>query len=106
MNSRRTAGRRKPDNGQQEIYEQLCAMPIVDAHEHLHAEDMRVSRNVDIFLRFHQYLNVDLIGAGMDEAAADAFGEPDVPLDQKWDSIAPYLDIVRNPREIYFLDGK
>jgi len=71
-------------------------MPTVDAHEHLHAENLRTNRHVDIFLLFHQYLRVDFIGAGMDETAADALGEPDVPLDQKWDSVEPFLDTVRN----------
>ena len=78
----------------QALYEQLCAMPTVDAHEHLHPEPMRTGRQVDIFLLFHQYLVVDLESAGMDPEAANALGDENVPLDRKWDSIAPYLDLV------------
>ncbi len=76
------------------LYEQISAMPTVDAHEHLHPEAKRLERKVDIFLLFHQYLCVDLMGAGMSEQAAHDLGEEEVPLDQKWDSIAPYLDLV------------
>ncbi len=82
-----------PDQ-KQALYEQLCAMPTVDAHEHLYPEPMRVERKVDIFLLFHQYLLVDLESAGMDPQAANALGDENVPLDRKWDSIAPYLDRV------------
>jgi uncharacterized protein len=79
---------------QQALYEQISALPTTDAHEHLHAEEMRVGRQVDIFLLFHQYLKVDLEGAGMDPQATDELGSEDIALDQKWDSIAPYLDRV------------
>ena len=64
-----------------ELYEQICRMPTVDAHEHLHAEEMRIGRKVDIFLLFHQYLFTQLIAAGMDPAKADALGSEDVPAD-------------------------
>jgi len=43
-----------PDQ-KQAIYDHLCEMPTVDAHEHLHPEPMRCERKVDIFLLFHQY---------------------------------------------------
>jgi uncharacterized protein len=83
-----------PDQ-KQALYEQISVMPTVDAHEHIHSEEMRTGRPVDIFLLFHQYLIMDLVGAGMDEQAADDLGSPEVALDRKWDLIAPYLDLVR-----------
>jgi predicted TIM-barrel fold metal-dependent hydrolase len=79
---------------EQALYEQISAMPTVDAHEHLHPEPMRTGRQVDIFLLFHQYLLVDLESAGMDPEAANALGEEAVPLERKWESVAPYLDRV------------
>jgi len=84
-----------PDQ-KQAIYDHLCEMPTVDAHEHLHPEPMRCERKVDIFLLFHQYLRVDLICAGMDEQAAADLDDENVPLDRKWASLAPYLDLVRS----------
>ena len=77
------------------LFEAICAMPTVDAHEHLHSEAMRLERGVDIFLLFHQYLRVDLMLAGMPEADANALEDPAVPLDRKWESFAPYWDLVR-----------
>lgn len=92
-----------------EIYELICGLPTVDAHEHLHAEEMRLARRVDIFLLFHQYLSTQLVAAGMDPKKVEALGvacatdprtaEPldpcAVPMDEKWKSLAPYLDLVR-----------
>lgn len=75
---------------------QLAAIPTVDAHEHLHSEEMRVGRRVDVFLLFYQYLAAQLICAGMDPARVADLEKEDVPLDQKWETLAPYLDHVRH----------
>lgn len=79
----------------QNLFDHICEIPTVDAHEHLHAEEMRTARQVDIFLLFHQYLCTQLIAAGMDEKQSEDLGSEDVPLDEKWNSLAPYLDLVR-----------
>jgi hypothetical protein len=79
----------------QELYDQLCEIPTVDAHEHLHSEELRLSRKVDIFLLFHQYLAAQYLSAGMPPEHAQALESEDVPLDQKWDYLSPYLDFVR-----------
>lgn len=78
------------------LFDQISAMPTVDAHEHLHSEQMRLERQVDIFLLFHQYLQTQLVGAGMEPRAAAALESESVPLDAKWQAIAPYLDLVRD----------
>ena len=77
------------------LFNQICLIPTVDAHEHLHAEEMRIARKVDIFLLFHQYLFTQLIAAGMDPKKADGLGSEDMPQDEKWEALAPYLDLVR-----------
>lgn len=79
-----------------QLYAQISALPTVDAHEHLHAEEMRVARQVDIFLLFHQYLCTLLVAAGMPEEQAEALGDETTPLDEKWAALAPYLDQVRH----------
>jgi len=78
------------------LFAQLTALPTVDAHEHLHAEEMRVARTVDVFLLFYQYIVTQLICAGMPPAQAQALEREDVPLDQKWATLSPYLDHVRH----------
>lgn len=78
------------------IYDQLCAMPTVDAHEHLYPEEKRLARKVDIFLLFYQYLAAQLIASGMDPEQVQALESEDVPLDQKWAALSPYLDHVRH----------
>ncbi len=83
-----------PDQ-KQALFNAMCEMPTVDAHEHLHPEPMRVERNVDIFLLFHQYLRVDLTLAGMPPADVDLLDDETAPLDRKWEALAPYLDLVR-----------
>lgn len=83
-----------PDQ-KQALFDAMCEMPTVDAHEHLHSEAMRTERDVDIFLLFHQYLRVDLILAGMAEEDANALEDPEVPLDRKWETFEPAWDLVR-----------
>ncbi len=78
------------------LYQQICSLPTVDAHEHLHSEQMRLERRVDIFLLFHQYLHTQLVCAGMAPEAAAALESETVPLDAKWQALAPYLDLVRD----------
>lgn len=80
----------------QALYEQLCALPTVDAHEHLHAEQLRLARRVDIFLLFHQYLAAQLVCAGMPPEQVQALESEEVPLDRKWETLSPYLDHVRD----------
>jgi len=77
------------------LFQQIAQLPTVDAHEHLHAEPLRTSRRVDIFLLFHQYLFTQLIAAGMDPQRAEALGSESEPLERKWESLAPYLELVR-----------
>lgn len=84
------------DDRARALYDDLCHLPTVDAHEHLHAESMRTERQVDIFLLFHQYLCTQLAAAGMPEADTEALGDETTPLDRKWGSLAPYLDHVRH----------
>ena len=79
----------------QALFDAMCAMPTVDAHEHLHPEPMRVARKVDIFLLFHQYLRVDLTLAGMPAADVELLDDQEAPLENKWEALAPYLDLVR-----------
>ncbi|MGD9495205.1 MAG: amidohydrolase family protein [Armatimonadota bacterium] len=83
-----------PDQ-KQALFEAMCAMPTVDAHEHLHPEPMRVARKVDIFLLFHQYLRVDLTLAGMPPADVELLDDEHVALERKWEALAPYLHLVR-----------
>lgn len=80
----------------QALYEGIAALPTVDAHEHLHAEALRLARKVDIFLLFYQYLAAQYISAGMPPEHAQALEREDVPLDRKWKTLAPYLDFVRD----------
>jgi predicted TIM-barrel fold metal-dependent hydrolase len=79
----------------QSLFDQIAAMPTVDAHEHLHAEEKRLGRKVDIFLLFHQYLFTKLIAVGMDEAKAAALESEEVSPDDKLATLAPCLDRVR-----------
>lgn len=78
------------------LFEQIAALPTVDAHEHLHPEAKRVARRVDIFLLFHQYLAAQLISAGMPAADVQALESENTPLEEKWAKLAPYLPFVRD----------
>ena len=78
------------------LLEQLAALPVVDAHEHLHTEERRVARRVDIFLLFYQYLAAQYIAAGMPPEQCQKLEREDVALDEKWAILSPFLDFVRD----------
>jgi len=71
-------------------------MEIIDAHEHLPPEHMRVSSQVDVFTLFSHYTHVDLRSAGMIEEAYQRLFDREVPLSERWRSFREWLPYIRH----------
>jgi len=70
-------------------------MEIIDAHEHLPAESVRLEKPADVFTLFSHYSRLDLLQAGMSAQDVDGLFDPDTPLDVRWRTFAPFWERIR-----------
>lgn len=78
------------------IARQVDAIRIIDTHEHLPPEPSRLKQQRSLFTTLHYALS-DMWADGLDRRLADSlFNDPAVPLQEKWDLMAPYWENVRN----------
>lgn len=82
-----------------ELEKHLCEameeLEIIDAHEHLGPEKVRVESPVDVFTLFSHYTRGDLGVAGMSEEDYQALFNQDIPLERRWELFAPYWREIR-----------
>ena len=82
-----------------ELEKSLCEamedMEIIDAHEHLGPEKVRVETPVDVFTLFSHYTRGDLQVAGMSGEDYARLFDHRIPLEQRWDLFAPYWEEIR-----------
>jgi predicted TIM-barrel fold metal-dependent hydrolase len=68
---------------------------LIDTHEHLSPEDSRLKQEQSLFTLLH-YVSSDMWADGMDRASTEhLLADPSVPLEKKWQTIAPYWENVR-----------
>jgi predicted TIM-barrel fold metal-dependent hydrolase len=70
-------------------------MEIVDAHEHLPEEKVRLEKKADVFTLFSHYTRQDLYLAGMSEADYRSLFDRAIPLEVRWKKFAPYWQRIR-----------
>lgn len=73
----------------------LEQMEIIDAHEHIFPESVRLETKIDVLTFFSNYTQGDLRVAGMSEADLKEMGDADVALDRRWRLFAPYWEQIR-----------
>jgi predicted TIM-barrel fold metal-dependent hydrolase len=82
-----------------ELYKRIRAqvetIPLIDTHEHLMSEAMRIGQKIDLFYWFSHYASSDLVSAGMPEHMLEQLRDPDRPLDERWTEFAPVWEAVR-----------
>ncbi|MHB0877922.1 MAG: amidohydrolase family protein [Anaerolineae bacterium] len=84
-----------PDALERSLIEAMTGFEIIDAHEHLPPEACRTAAPVDVFTLFSHYTHGDLRAAGMSEAQYQSLSDRSLPLEQRWATFAPYLDLIR-----------
>ena len=72
------------------------SIQIVDSHEHLIPEQMRLSIQTDFFHLFKDYIRNDLISAGMSGDSEQYILNPENPLEERWERFSPYWQKTRN----------
>jgi hypothetical protein len=82
-----------------DLYRRLRAeidrVALVDTHEHLIDERMRLQQPVDLFHLFAHYASSDVVSAGLPAERMVWLRRTDVPLDERWAEFAPYWRAAR-----------
>jgi len=86
---------RKEEAIEQRLLAALEGMEVIDCHEHLPPEAVRVACRVDVFSLFSHYTRPDLLVAGMPEAHVPRLYDRDLPLEYRWGLFAPYWEQIR-----------
>ncbi len=81
---------------EQELYDEIRGIPVVDCHEHLPTEAERLQRPVDVTTLFSHYCKADLEAAGLKQGAPqqEVF-DVSKPLRPRWQKLKPYFEAIR-----------
>ena len=77
------------------LLETISEFEIIDAHEHLPPEQVRVEQKVDAFTLFGHYTRTDLITSGLSPEDFERIQDGELPLEYRWKLFAPYLEHIR-----------
>src|SRR5512147_652155 len=79
-----------------DIEQAVDSIRVIDTHEHLEEESVRLARKLDFVSLFTLYACDDLVVAGMPPEDWERCAHPDTPLDEKWRLFEPYYLAARN----------
>jgi predicted TIM-barrel fold metal-dependent hydrolase len=77
------------------IREEVEQIPLIDTHEHLVSEDIRLKKKIDFFYMLAHYASSDLVAAGMPGRKQLLLLDAERPLEERWEEFAPYWAHVR-----------
>jgi predicted TIM-barrel fold metal-dependent hydrolase len=77
------------------LFETLKEMEIIDAHEHLPPEKVRLEHEVDVFTLFSVYTVSDLTASGMPQEYLKKIHDSSISIEKRWEMFAPYLEHIR-----------
>jgi predicted TIM-barrel fold metal-dependent hydrolase len=84
-----------------ELIEYMAGLDVIDCHEHLCPEHVRLEREVDVLMLVSLYAFVDMLSAGFPpEERKTHIGnnhalDTSVPLEQRWHDLWPYIRRVK-----------
>ncbi|MCM8786259.1 MAG: amidohydrolase family protein [Candidatus Omnitrophica bacterium] len=79
----------------EKLMEFVDNIEIIDAHEHLPPERVRVEKEVDIFILFSHYTKGDLLRAGMSEEQYKTLFNYEIPIEKRWKIFSSYWEKIR-----------
>ncbi len=77
------------------LFEAFSRMEIIDCHEHLPPERVRLGKEVDVFTLFSHYTHHDLLRAGMDQKTYENLFNRELTLEKRWKTFVPYWERIR-----------
>ncbi len=81
---------------EQHLYDAISQFEIIDAHEHLAPEAVRLAEPVDVFTLFSHYTRRDLELGGMSPAEYQSLFDRTRPLGERWRLFAPHWERIRH----------
>lgn len=81
---------------QKDILDKVLKTPLIDTHEHLFDEDVRLAKSDDWSFLLNHYLDSDMRTCGMPQEEYDRFFSPKVDPADKWAILEPYWPAVKN----------
>jgi len=79
----------------QRLIDAISRFEIIDAHEHLSPEQVRLDQQVDVFTLFQHYTAGDLRVAGMPPTDYQLLFDRRLPLETRWGLFKPYWERIR-----------
>ena len=79
----------------QSLFEAVEKLPVIDAHEHLPEEQVRLEKPADVFTLFSHYTRLDLFNAGMAEQDYRGLFDRTRPLEDRWRTFEPFWERIR-----------
>lgn len=81
----------------EEIYETICALDIIDTHEHLPYREQDRPRDTDILREYlTHYFSCDLVSAGLPPEKLEYCRDISVPLMRRWELLEPFWNAARH----------
>ena len=77
------------------LVREMEQLPVVDAHEHLPVERVRLTEHVDALTFYRQYTRLVMFSAGLDEHTFLRMHDPEVPLDERFGIFDQYRNLIR-----------
>ncbi len=72
------------------LFDAIDTIQVVDTHEHLTSEAVRLRSKVDLFYWLSIYASSDLVSAGMPQQTLEELRDSTRPLDERWALFAPF----------------
>jgi uncharacterized protein len=80
----------KTDLIEKELVKTMEEFEIIDSHEHINPEKVRIQQDVDIFTLFSHYERLDLLLAGMKPDEYEMLFNRNIPLERRWSTFSPF----------------
>ncbi|MFW6271080.1 MAG: amidohydrolase family protein [Bacillota bacterium] len=81
----------------QELFEYIKNLKIIDTHEHLPAAEDKRDRDTDVLREYlAHYFSRDLISAGLKKDDYEKVMGRELSIREKWELVEPYWDVCRN----------
>ena len=81
---------------EQRLITAMEGMEVIDAHTHLAPEKRRLASEVDVIRAFGSQMDKSLASAGMSPGDFSRIRNAELPLDERWKLLEPYMHIVRH----------
>lgn len=78
------------------LLEEIAAIPVIDAHEHLPAEGEYLKAPTDALSLYGQYTRLPMFASGLSEDDWERMHDPTVPVLQRWRLAKPHISNIKH----------